>query len=260
MSKFRVGVVGPFSGPRSCYGELLVSELKASEYAKYFDFIYKDDQADVSRAALVALELVDSNVQGVIGHFNSQSAEAGINIYPSHIPIILPASTAPHLSKYPNVYRMCATDLQQAQLIDKILAEFVYRECYVWTDQSAYAESIYRQLSDCNISFLNLDKKLYDQDLVIFLGAHYNIVNAFKELKYHGKITAICCDDCSILEFKLLTDWLPNVKKYVIHPTPSFVECIANAAQTLYELLSDKYQVGLKSRENQAAKFVLLQL
>lgn len=260
MSKFRVGVVGPFSGPRSCKGELLSNVLRDSEYAKYFDFVYKDDRSNPKTSALVALELVDSEVQGVIGHFNSTCAEAAIRSYPTRLPIILPASSAPHLSKHPNVYRMCPTDLQQAQLIIKTVEELVHRDCYVWTDQSPYALSIYAQLADYNLRPLDLEQKLLDQDLVVFLGAHSNIARAVKKLKYEGIISVVCSDDCCCDEFKTLTSGLPNIRKYVIQSSPGIVSCISSAVRTLYILLSAAHKTTLIPKENQTAKFTLLQL
>jgi len=260
MGKFRVGVVGPFSGPRSLQGALLANVLQASVYAKYFDFSYKDDQSNAKAAALVALELVDSNVQGVIGHFNSISAEVAIRIYPTRIPIILPASTAPHLSKHPNVYRSCPTDLQQAQLIMHAVEELPHRDCYVWSDQSSYAQSIYAQLADYNSRPLDLGQKLSDQDLVIFLGSHQNIAEAIRALKYEGIISAVCCDDCASDDFKTLTAGLPNIRKYLIQSSPSIADCVSSAAHTLYMLLSAAHNSTLIPKENHAAKFTLLQL
>lgn len=257
MKKFLIGVVGPFSGPRSCYGDLLANTVLKSDYAPYFEYIFKDDQADPRVSKIIAKELIEANVQGVIGHFNSKSAVAAAEIYPSSIPVALPASTALELCKFSNIYRCCATDLQQAQHLIKFKTEIKHKKCYIWHDNSAYALSIYQYLPQ-DIDILDITHKLSDQDLVILLGSHYNVANLISMLNYSGKITAICSDDCSIDEFKKLTFKFSDIKKYIVQPSPSFTEGIELGLDTLYRLLANNKREIM--RENKAATFEILQL
>lgn len=258
MKKPLIGIVGPFTGPRSCYGELLVHTVKQSKYIDVFDFVFKDDQADEDIARRVACELVSSNVNAILGHFNSRSAYAALEIYPSNLPVILPAATAVNLKDFPNAYRICATDLDQASVIMHTLQKIHYRQCYIWTDSSIYSRSINEYLTIHSGLAFSKNLVLQDNDLIICLGSHINVATRLKNLKFIGNIAAICCDDCSIAEFDTLISEMSNINRLQVLPVPSYTECIVVGMQTLYELLY--LRVPPTYQKNNAAKFEISQL
>lgn len=264
MTLYRVGVVGPFSGPRASYGNLLKKIIISSKYSDYFEFIFKDDKADPEVSFIVANELVSKKVDGVIGHFNSSSASIASIVYKkAKIPLILPASTVTELTKHKHVYRLCPTNLQQSKIILNAFKKFNYTDCYIWTDKSEYAESIFKYINHLNIKQLNLSTKVKNKTLIIFLGSHYKIADIFNKLNYNGYITAICCDDCSIDHFYQITKDIKTIIKYVICPKPNFKECIFSSIQLLYEILSKNikdFKPVINNRENEKAKFKLLRI
>ncbi|PHE54127.1 amino acid-binding protein, partial [Bacillus toyonensis] len=46
--KIKIGVVGPFSGPRSVYGQMLIEGVNRAKlnYADNIEWVYQDDKGD----------------------------------------------------------------------------------------------------------------------------------------------------------------------------------------------------------------------
>ena len=130
----KIGVAGPMTGDQAKMGndlkngvELAVSEWneKGGILGKKIELFVEDDQHDPKLAVAVANKLSNSNVAGVIGHWNSSASIPASEVYRDRgsIPMITPASTNPQLTDrgFENVFRVCGRDDQQG----KIAAEFV---------------------------------------------------------------------------------------------------------------------------------------
>ncbi|MEK7804011.1 MAG: branched-chain amino acid ABC transporter substrate-binding protein, partial [Deltaproteobacteria bacterium] len=130
----KIGVAGPMTGDQAKMGndlkngvELAVSEWneKGGILGKKIELFAEDDQHDPKLAVAVANKLSNSNVAGVIGHWNSSASIPASEVYRDRgsIPMITPASTNPQLTDrgFENVFRVCGRDDQQG----RIAAEFV---------------------------------------------------------------------------------------------------------------------------------------
>lgn len=110
-----VGVAGPLSGPRIAHAPLLdraAVRLRAHGIACRME----DDAATPDQAIVVARRFVDDGVTAVIGHFNSACAQAVLPVYRAHgIPLLLPASSQTGLAAGGGAFRLCSTDLAQAE-------------------------------------------------------------------------------------------------------------------------------------------------
>ncbi|MCE5195284.1 MAG: branched-chain amino acid ABC transporter substrate-binding protein [Nitrospiraceae bacterium] len=132
----KIGVAGPMTGDQAKMGtdfkngiELAVKEWneKGGIFGKKIVIIVQDDQHDPKQAVSVANKLVNEEVAGVIGHFNSNCSIPASDIYNrAGIPMISPGSTNPKLTEkgYINVFRVCGRDDQQG----KVGAEFTLKK------------------------------------------------------------------------------------------------------------------------------------
>lgn len=237
-----IGIVGPFSGPRACYGDLLTQTINNTLLPNYAELIFADDKANPIQAESVAISLVQKNVIGVIGHFNSQSAAAGGKIYASaEIPLLLPASTLPELTTLSTTFRLCADDSEQALAIVRFISKQNFRCAGIWVDGSAYSLSICEWIKKhSSINWIDA-KDVSENDLLILLGAHHHVLDYIlyrkKELE---NVTIICCDDCSIEEFIKAAQFFK--KMWITTPTPEFMKCIMEAAGLVVQYL----QMGIK--------------
>ncbi|MFC9932135.1 FAD-dependent oxidoreductase [Streptomyces sp. NPDC127190] len=116
MGEVRAAVVGPFSGPRAAWGELL--EQGAAAHADgpvRWDF--HDDRGDTALARSVAEAVVaDGRYALVVGHFNSAGARAALPLYrAAGLPVLLPLATAPGLlaDAAGTALRWCPDDVAQ---------------------------------------------------------------------------------------------------------------------------------------------------
>ena len=131
----KIGIAGPMTGPQAKMGadfrngiSIAVDEWneKGGVLGKKIEIRVGDDQADPKQAVAVANKLVNEDVVGIIGHFNSSCSIPASDVYNrSGIPMITPASTNPLLTErgYKGVFRVCGRDDQQGL----VAAEFVKR-------------------------------------------------------------------------------------------------------------------------------------
>ncbi|MBI5682509.1 MAG: branched-chain amino acid ABC transporter substrate-binding protein [Deltaproteobacteria bacterium] len=133
----KIGVAGPLTGDQAKMGmdlkngvELAVSEWneRGGLLGKKIELLAEDDQHDPKSAVTVANKLTNSEVVGVIGHWNSSASIPASEVYRDrgNIPMLTPASTNPQLTErgFENVFRVCGRDDQQGS----IAAEFVSRK------------------------------------------------------------------------------------------------------------------------------------
>ena len=125
QEKVKIAIVGPLSGQAANYGkdnergaQLAIEDLNASQFriggkAVRFELISEDDQADPKQGTAVAQKLVDSGVNGVVGHNNSGTTIPAARIYSeAGLPHITPAASNPKLTQlgYKTTFRTIAHD------------------------------------------------------------------------------------------------------------------------------------------------------
>jgi branched-chain amino acid transport system substrate-binding protein len=154
----KIGHVGPTSGGIAHLGKdnengarMAIDQLNAKgvmiggKKAK-FELLAEDDAADPKQGTAAAQKLVDSKVNGVIGHLNSGTTIPASKIYSdAGIPQISPSATNPKYTRqgYKTVFRMVADDTQLGgtlgrYAVDKLGAKRVA----VIDDRTAYGQGV----------------------------------------------------------------------------------------------------------------------
>ena len=108
----KIGHVGPVSGAiahlgkdnengaRMAIEDLNAKGVKIAGRAVKFELVAEDDAADPKQGTAAAQKLVDSKVNGVIGHLNSGTTIPASRIYnDAGIPQISPSATNPRITE-----------------------------------------------------------------------------------------------------------------------------------------------------------------
>ncbi|EJL89899.1 ABC-type branched-chain amino acid transport system, periplasmic component [Polaromonas sp. CF318] len=158
QEKIKIAIVGPLSGQAANYGkdnergaQLAIEDLNASQFkiggkAVKFELISEDDQADPKQGTAVAQKLVDSGVNGVVGHNNSGTTIPAARIYSeAGLPHITPAASNPKLTQlgYKTTFRTIAHD----GMIGSALAVFAatklkLQKVALIDDRTAYGQGL----------------------------------------------------------------------------------------------------------------------
>jgi len=123
----KIGHVGPTSGANAHLGKdnelgarMAIDELNAKgvmidgKKAK-FELLAEDDAGDPKQGTAAAQKLVDSKVNGVVGHLNSGTSIPASKVYSeAGIPQISPSATNPKFTRngYKTTFRVVADDVQ----------------------------------------------------------------------------------------------------------------------------------------------------
>ena len=154
----KIGHVAPVSGPNSHLGKdmengarMAVEDLAAKGIkigGKPVKFVvqFEDDAGDPKQGTTAAQKLVDSKVQGVIGHLNSGTTIPASKIYyDAGIPQISPAATSPVYTKqkFNTAFRVVANDNKLggtlgAYAVQKLGA----KKIAVIDDRTAYGQGV----------------------------------------------------------------------------------------------------------------------
>ncbi len=133
----KFGFAAPLTGPQSHYGEdmqnglnLALEEankkgIKVDGKPATFVLVSRDDQADPRVGVQVAQQLVDQDVVGILGHFNSGTTIPASRVYhEAGLPQIAMA-TSPEYTKqgYETTFRMMTSDTQQGAAVGKFMVE-----------------------------------------------------------------------------------------------------------------------------------------
>jgi branched-chain amino acid transport system substrate-binding protein len=151
----KLGVAGPITGAQAKNGQdlkegtqLAVDEwnAKGGVLGRKIEIVVRDDEAQDKNATVVAGELVDAGVAGVIGHFNSGCTIPASNVYKeAGTPMITPASTNVKVTdrRYPNVFRICGRDDQQgATAAEHVATTLKLKKVAVLDDRTAYGKGL----------------------------------------------------------------------------------------------------------------------
>ena len=154
----KIGHVGPLSGPDAHLGrdnelgaKMAIDELNAKgvviggKKAK-FQLLAEDDASDPKQGTAVAQKLVDSNVNGVIGHLNSGTSIPASKIYSNAgIPQISPSSTNPKLTRqgYKTTFRVVADDVHLGGTLGRYASQTLKgKSIAVIDDRTAYGQGV----------------------------------------------------------------------------------------------------------------------
>ena len=157
----KLGFAAPLTGPQSHYGEdmrngiqLALAEANAKKIkvggkVANFVLVIRDDQADPRIAVQVAQQLVDADIRGVLGHFNSGTSIPASRIYnEAGLPQISTA-TAPAYTKqgYNTTFRMLTSDTQQGGAVGRFMVKKLnVKKVAIIDDRTAYGQGLADQV------------------------------------------------------------------------------------------------------------------
>ena len=154
----KIGHVGPTSGGIAHLGKdnemgarMAIDELNAKgvtiggKKAK-FELLAEDDAADPKQGTAVAQKLVDSKVNGVIGHLNSGTTIPASKIYSdAGIPQISPSATNPKYTRngYKTAFRVVADDVHLGGTLGRYAVNTLKgKSIAVIDDRTAYGQGV----------------------------------------------------------------------------------------------------------------------
>ncbi|MFY7866614.1 branched-chain amino acid ABC transporter substrate-binding protein [Roseateles sp.] len=154
----KIGHVGPTSGAIAHLGKdnelgarMAIAELNAKgvmiggKKAK-FELLAEDDAGDPKQGTAAAQKLVDSKVNGVIGHLNSGTTIPASKVYSdAGIPQISPSATNPKFTRngYKTAFRVVADDVHLGGTLGKYsVKELKGQSIAVIDDRTAYGQGV----------------------------------------------------------------------------------------------------------------------
>lgn len=154
----RIGHVAPTSGPSAHLGKdnengarMAIDELNArgvmigGKRAK-FELLAEDDAAEPKQGTAAAQKLVDSKVNGVVGHLNSGTTIPASKIYSdAGIPQISPSATNPKFTRngYKTAFRVVADDVHLGGTLGKYaVKQLKGKKIAVIDDRTAYGQGV----------------------------------------------------------------------------------------------------------------------
>jgi branched-chain amino acid transport system substrate-binding protein len=154
----KIGHVGPTSGAIAHLGKdnengarMAIDELNAKGVTiggkkVKFELLAEDDAADPKQGTAAAQKLVDSKVNGVIGHLNSGTSIPASKIYSdAGIPQISPSATNPKFTRngYKTTFRVVADDVHLGGTLGKYAVQKVKgKSIAVIDDRTAYGQGV----------------------------------------------------------------------------------------------------------------------
>jgi branched-chain amino acid transport system substrate-binding protein len=154
----KIGHVGPVSGAiahlgkdnelgaRMAIDDLNAKGIKLGGKAVKFELVAEDDGADPKQGTAAAQKLVDSKVNGVVGHLNSgTSIPASAISSGAGIPQISPSATNPKFTRqgYKTTFRVVADDVHLGGTLGKYaVATLKGKSIAVIDDRTAYGQGV----------------------------------------------------------------------------------------------------------------------
>ena len=208
----KIGVHTSLTGGLADYGFAASEGLKlaAEDFSGFeidgvmydIELIIKDDKGEPSEAPIVAQQLVDEGVVGVIGALTSGNTEAALPIYAeAGIPLISGSATNPGLTDAdnPNFFRTCLRDDLQGAALSEWVVELGAKKVVVMDDRGDYAVGLGNivqenleaagvevdrqegQEGDTDFSAQVNNMKAFGPDTIIFTGYHREAGLVFKQ-------------------------------------------------------------------------------
>lgn len=158
-----IGFAAPLTGGSAHYGvdlkrgvELALDDanaknLKIGGKPVHFVIDAEDDQGDPRMGSQVAQKMVDANVAGVVGHFNSGTSIPASRIYnTAGIPMVSPTATNPTLTAqgFNNVFRVVNSDAQMGKLAGQSAVQSLKgKSIAVIDDRTAFGQGMADEFS-----------------------------------------------------------------------------------------------------------------
>ena len=131
---------------RMAIDELNARGLSIGGKKARFELLAEDDAADPKQATAVAQKLVDSKVNGVVGHLNSGTTIPASKIYnDAGIPQISPSATNPKYTRqgYTPAFRVVADDVHLGGTLGKYaFGTLKGKSIAVIDDRTAYGQGV----------------------------------------------------------------------------------------------------------------------
>jgi branched-chain amino acid transport system substrate-binding protein len=152
----RIGVIGPFSGPSSDFGnpmlhgvQLAVDEINAvgGYLGRPLELVIKDDQGNPDTGLKASQELAKEGVITAIGFCNTGVALKSLDTFQNaQLPLIIPCSTGtPLTAKFPApqsyIFRTSARDAIQAPFVVDDLVRRGWTKVAIFADTTGYGEA-----------------------------------------------------------------------------------------------------------------------
>jgi branched-chain amino acid transport system substrate-binding protein len=154
----KIGHVGPVSGAiahlgkgnelgaRMAIDDLNAKGVKIGGKTVKFELVAEDDGADPKQGTAAAQKLVDSKVNGVIGHLNSGTSIPASAIYSAAgIPQVSPSATNPKFTRqgYKTTFRVVADDVHLGGTLGKYAVNTLKgKSIAVIDDRTAYGQGV----------------------------------------------------------------------------------------------------------------------
>ena len=153
----RIGVIGPFSGPSSDFGnpmlhgvQLAVDEINAvgGYLGRPLELVVKDDQGNPDAGLKASQEVANTpGVIATIGFCNTGVAAKSLDVFQNgQMPLIIPCSTGtPLTTKFPApqsyIFRTSARDAIQAPFVVDDLVKRGWTKVAIFADTTGYGEA-----------------------------------------------------------------------------------------------------------------------
>ncbi len=206
----KVAVVGPLSGPRAAWGELLTQGIAAVPHAQVQWELF-DDRGEVAEAVAKAREVVaDDAYAAVVGHFNSTGARQALPVYrAAGLPTLLPLATAPGLlDGMPGIaLRLCPNDIGQAAALTQACRKRGQHRLSVVHDGSGYGRRLAALVLaagglDVSVSAYEAPREEPPDGAMVFCGVHHRVAELLRlgPRPRSGGLVLVT-DDCDVPEF-----------------------------------------------------------
>ena len=133
-------------GARMAIEDLNARGLKIGDRVAKFELIAEDDAGDPKQGTAVAQKLVDSKVNGIVGHLNSGTTIPASKLYSdAGIPQISPSATNPKYTRqgFKTAFRVVADDTQLGGTLGRYAVETLKgKSIAVIDDRTAYGQGV----------------------------------------------------------------------------------------------------------------------
>lgn len=152
----KIGVIGPFSGPSSDFGnpmlhgvQLAVDEINAvgGYLGRPLELVIQDDQGNPEVGLKGSQALTSGGVVATIGFCNTGVAAKSLDVYQAaQVPLIVPCSTgSPLTAKFPApqsyIFRTSARDSIQAPFVVDDLVKRGWTQVAIFADTTGYGDA-----------------------------------------------------------------------------------------------------------------------
>jgi branched-chain amino acid transport system substrate-binding protein len=153
---FRLGVIGPFTGPSADFGtpmlqgiQLAVEEINAvgGYLGRPLELVIKDDKGNPDEGLKQSQALIAEKVSVVIGFCNTGVAAKSLDTFQTaQVPLLIPCSTGtPLTAKFPAadsyIFRNSARDSIQAPFVVDDIVKRGWTKVAIFADTSGYGEA-----------------------------------------------------------------------------------------------------------------------